>query len=112
MIVNLQATPKDRAARLVIHARVDQVMRGVMSRLAMPIPAYVRDDSVVVSHCQEQPGSRGYPFSLSIASVHGPSCPMPLVKAADISFPVRGSLDVVPRLGLRAAACPSPALWL
>ena len=96
VIINLQATPKDKKAHLVIHARVDQVMRGVMAKLAVAIPAYVREDSVAVSHCQEQPASNGYPFSLSIASVHGPSCPMPLIEAVGISFPVRAPVKLFP----------------
>jgi hypothetical protein len=88
VIVNLQATPKDRKAQLVIRGRVDQVMRAVLAGLDMQIPAYIRDDSVVVAHCQEAPGSRGVPFSLAVHSAHGTGCPMPLMESVEISFQV------------------------
>lgn len=88
VIINLQATPKDKKASLVIHGRADEVMQAVMRNLPLPIPAYVRQDSVTIAHCQEQPSSKGYPFSLRISSVHGEQCPMPLVQSVNISFPV------------------------
>lgn len=53
-IVNLQATPKDAKAALVVRGRCDEVMRGLMRGLAgkglVPpsLPAWVRTDRVVV----------------------------------------------------------------
>lgn len=40
VIVNLQRTPLDRSAALVIHAKCDDVMEGLMTRLATPIPPF------------------------------------------------------------------------
>lgn len=37
MIVNLQKTPKDRRATLVVRARADRVMRSVMGALNMRV---------------------------------------------------------------------------
>lgn len=95
VIINLQATPKDKKASLVIHGRADEVMRGVMANLAMSIPAYVREDSVNIGHVQEQPSNKCHPFNLQISSVHGEKCPMPIVQTVDISFPVSRSSVLV-----------------
>lgn len=43
-IVNLQKTPKNKAADLVIHARCDQVMQLVMGHLGRSIPFFDRWD--------------------------------------------------------------------
>uniref|UniRef100_K3Y901 NAD-dependent protein deacetylase SRT1 n=1 Tax=Setaria italica TaxID=4555 RepID=K3Y901_SETIT len=45
-IVNLQATPKDKKASLVIHGLVDKVIAGVMTKLNLRIPPYIRTDLV------------------------------------------------------------------
>ena len=39
-IVNLQMTPKDRHATLVVHAKVDRVMWGLTRRLGVAVPEY------------------------------------------------------------------------
>ena len=88
VIINLQATPKDKKASLLIHGKADEVMRGVMAHLAVPIPPFVREDSVTIAHQQEHPSSKGYSFSLRVSSVHGEKCPMPLVHSINILFPV------------------------
>lgn len=43
-LVNLQKTPKDKHARVIVHARCDDVMRRVMQRLRLPVPPFVRRD--------------------------------------------------------------------
>jgi len=48
VIVNLQATPKDGKASLLVRARTDVVMAGVMRRLGLRVPEYVRRDRVTV----------------------------------------------------------------
>ncbi|KAL6851481.1 hypothetical protein ACP4OV_020414 [Aristida adscensionis] len=48
-IVNLQATPKDKKASIVIHGLVDKVINGVMSVLNLRIPPYIRTDFVQLS---------------------------------------------------------------
>jgi hypothetical protein len=106
-IINLQATPKDKKAAVVIHAKVDQVMATLMQQLGVPIPAYVRTDKLLLSHklvpgsqppnstCsspdtqqqqQQQQDSSSWGFSFSIASVHGEDCPLPMVASARVSF--------------------------
>lgn len=88
VIINLQATPKDKKASLVIHGKADEVMRGVMAQLAVPILPFVREDAVTIAHQQEHPSSKGYSFNLRVSSIHGEKCPMPLVHSVDIAFPV------------------------
>lgn len=44
IIVNLQKTPKNKAADIVIHARCDQVMQCVMNLMGRTIPCYDRWD--------------------------------------------------------------------
>lgn len=48
-IVNLQKTPKDARAAIVIHAKIDAVMRCVMEELGVPIP--VRIDHLGIGRC-------------------------------------------------------------
>lgn len=93
VIINLQATPKDKKASLVIHGKADEVMRGVMAHLAVPIPPFVREDSVTIAHQQEHPSSKGYSFNIRVSSVHGEKCPMPLAHSIDICFPEHPGLQ-------------------
>lgn len=91
VIINLQRTPKDKKANLVIHAKCDGIMQQLMTRLEIPIPTYIRQDAVVVSHtiAPAKTGCSGaFNCNLSVQSVHGVSCPMPLVKGVDIAFEV------------------------
>lgn len=83
---------------------VVQVMATLMQQLGVPIPAYVRTDKLLLSHKlvsgpqptnstssspgtqpQQQDGS-SWGFSISIASVHGEDCPLPMVASARVSF--------------------------
>mmetsp|Transcript_30043 Transcript_30043/g.39530 ORF Transcript_30043/g.39530 Transcript_30043/m.39530 type:complete len:457 (+) Transcript_30043:76-1446(+) len=50
VIVNLQSTPMDSKAHLVIHARTDEVMRRLMQGLGFSIPVYSREVDLVISH--------------------------------------------------------------
>lgn len=91
VIINLQKTPKDRKADLVIHAKCDDIMQQIMTRLELPIPPYKRQDSVVVSHTIKPAKARNSDLvrcSLSVQSVHGPLCALPLVKEVEIAFEV------------------------
>jgi mono-ADP-ribosyltransferase sirtuin 6 len=91
VIVNLQSTPKDGKAALVIHAKVDGVMRVVMRELGVPMPSYIRTDSVLVSHALERKllssrlGSTAV-LTLSLGSVHGEGCPLPWLASATVSL--------------------------
>lgn len=88
VIVNLQKTPKDNKAALLIRGRADEVMRAVMSRLQIPIPAFVRQDTFLIHTSHHASGSEGISLEARVNSTHGPECTMPLVRAIDISFPV------------------------
>ncbi len=61
-IVNLQRTKHDKKAEgsggVVIHAKTDEVLAAVMAKLKIPIPSYVRQDSVLIGHMQHKPAKR------------------------------------------------------
>ena len=93
VIINLQQTPKDKKASLVIRARADAVMSQISKLLSIPIPTYIRQDAVILSCKQDAPvtkpnGLRTARLTLSVSSIHGPKCPLPMVETVDISFPV------------------------
>ena len=86
-IVNLQATPKDKKAKLVIHAKTDDVMSGVMRHLNLKIPDYVRTDRLIVSHLLKNGDSKGGTnFELRVGSIHGWGCPMPWLAEVEVCF--------------------------
>ncbi|KAK9835969.1 hypothetical protein WJX81_002387 [Elliptochloris bilobata] len=88
-IVNLQKTPKDRRAALVVRARADRVMAALMAALALRIPRYVRSDAVAV-HVRRTAlrGARqAATVMLSVCSVHGAKCPLPMLASIDVTLP-------------------------
>ena len=92
-MTNLQKTPKDKKANLVIHAKCDDIMSSLMSQLQHPIPSYTRQDAVLVSHSLKKgkqllDGAQKYSCTISVASVHGPKCPMPLIQQVEVQFEV------------------------
>ncbi len=95
VIINLQKTPKDKKASLVIHARCDEVMQQLMSQMQLPIPSYTRQDSVLVTHALKkgrvlQDGVQSISCTLRVQSTHGQKCPLPLVQQVDVDFQVHG----------------------
>ncbi|WOL17190.1 NAD-dependent protein deacetylase SRT1 [Canna indica] len=95
VIVNLQPTPKDKKASLVIHGLVDKVITGVMHFLNLRIPPYIRVDflQLTLSH---SPKKKTYvKWILKITSIHGPKAPLPFLKSVEISFPNRPDLKAV-----------------
>jgi mono-ADP-ribosyltransferase sirtuin 6 len=88
VIVNLQPTPKDTAASLVIRRRCDDVMRVVMAALQLQVPRYVRHDALLVRHVTGNGSvAQGTCFTLHICSSHGPKCPIPWLAAIHVAFP-------------------------
>lgn len=90
VIINLQKTPKDKKASLVIHARCDAVMQAVMSKLGLSIPVYTRTDKVLL-HCQQsvelraqKPSMRS--VALTICNAHDQNAALSLVKTASITI--------------------------
>ncbi|KAK3238357.1 ditrans,polycis-polyprenyl diphosphate synthase, partial [Cymbomonas tetramitiformis] len=91
-IVNLQKTNKDKRAKLVIHARVDEVMAAVMEALNTTVPRYLRTDFLHIDHAPGTSTSRGIGFTLVLCSVHGKTCAVPWIESVEISFPEDASL--------------------
>ncbi|KAH6778612.1 sirtuin 1 [Perilla frutescens var. frutescens] len=87
VIVNLQKTPKDKKASLVMHGRVDKVMTGVMDMLSMRIPPFIRIDLFQIILTQALSLDKKYVnWTLTIASVHGKQAPLPFIKSVEVSF--------------------------
>ncbi|XP_051126070.1 NAD-dependent protein deacetylase SRT1 [Andrographis paniculata] len=87
VIVNLQKTPKDKKASLVIHGRVDKVIGGVMNALNMRIPPFVRVDLFQIVLSEALSVDKKYVnWTLRIASVHGKQAPLPFIKSVEVSF--------------------------
>ncbi|KAK6947082.1 Sirtuin family [Dillenia turbinata] len=86
VIVNLQKTPKDPKASLVIHGLVDKVIAGVMDFLNLKIPPFVRIDLLEISIIQGLSKDRRYVnWMLRMASVHGQKAQVPFIKSVEVS---------------------------
>lgn len=95
VIINLQATPKDKKAALVIHARVDEVIVGVMEKLSMKIPPFVRIDRIVIKWTfSSKAKDRTANWTLRVGSLHGERVPLPFIDSVEISFPDREDLKI------------------
>ncbi|CAO2835754.1 unnamed protein product [Amaranthus hypochondriacus] len=93
VIVNLQKTPKDKKASLVIHGLVDKVIAGVMDSLNLQIPPFVRIDLFQVALTQALSSDKRYVnWNLKVESVHGHRAPLPFVKSIEVSFTDRQDL--------------------
>ena len=115
VIINLQKTPKDKKADLVIHAKCDAIMQQVLARLDIPLPPYIRQDAVCVSHTVKKAKSSSdetpsFSCTIHVHSVHGPKCPLPLVQQVDITFEVMWSTMLTRRTVIAAPRC-RPCLW-
>ncbi|EFJ49104.1 hypothetical protein VOLCADRAFT_59916, partial [Volvox carteri f. nagariensis] len=87
VIVNLQKTPKDRRANLIIRSRVDLVMALLMKELGMQVPPYIRTERLVVEHelSHSGGGGGGRVLTVRVRSQHGRHCPLPMVESVQIS---------------------------
>ncbi|XP_048498419.1 NAD-dependent protein deacetylase SRT1 isoform X1 [Beta vulgaris subsp. vulgaris] len=93
VIVNLQKTPKDKKASLVIRGLVDKVIGGVMESLILRIPPFVRIDLFQICLTQAVSSDKRYMnWNLKIESVHGYKAPLPFVKSVEVSFADRQDL--------------------
>ncbi|CAH8279798.1 unnamed protein product [Arabidopsis lyrata] len=87
VIVNLQKTPKDKKANVVIHGLVDKVVAGVMESLNMKIPPYVRIDLFQIILTQSLSGDQRFiNWTLRVASVHGLTSQLPFIESIEVSF--------------------------
>ncbi|KAJ7523565.1 hypothetical protein O6H91_18G054200 [Diphasiastrum complanatum] len=89
VIVNLQGTPKDKKATLLIHGRVDEVMAGVMKHLQRRIPPFVRIDRMIVSCSFSWTRRKSVRWLLRIASVQGQREPLHFLKCVEVMYPHR-----------------------
>ncbi|KAJ0986850.1 hypothetical protein J5N97_005206 [Dioscorea zingiberensis] len=89
VIVNLQQTPKDKKASLVIHGLVDKVIAGVMQLLDFRIPPYIRIDLVqlILRHVPKK--KTNVRWTLRLTSIHGQKASLPFLKSVEILFPER-----------------------
>lgn len=87
VIVNLQKTPKDKHAALVVRMKVDEVMRIVMHELNLTVPPYVRVDRLRASHIVGNQTSKGTDLTVRIGSAHGWGWALPWVTAVEFDFP-------------------------
>uniref|UniRef100_A0A7N0RE59 NAD-dependent protein deacetylase SRT1 n=2 Tax=Kalanchoe fedtschenkoi TaxID=63787 RepID=A0A7N0RE59_KALFE len=87
VIVNLQKTPKDKKASLVIHGLVDKVIAGVIELLNLRIPPFVRVDFIQISITQALSADKRFiNWLLRVTSVHGSKAPLPFIKSVEVSF--------------------------
>ncbi|CAN0875113.1 NAD-dependent protein deacetylase SRT1 [Linum grandiflorum] len=87
VIVNLQKTPKDKKACLVIHGLVDKVITGVMEALSMRILPFVRIDEFQIIMTQSLSADKKFVnWTIRVGSVHGPKAPLPFIKSIKVSF--------------------------
>ncbi|CAN0028775.1 unnamed protein product [Scytosiphon promiscuus] len=87
-IVNLQKTPKDARAAIVIRAKIDAVMRCVMRELRVPFPVYRRVETLVISHTSCVTAGKGDRWKWSLAvgdAADGARCGY--VESIAVSFP-------------------------
>ncbi|KAI6688711.1 hypothetical protein NL676_025539 [Syzygium grande] len=87
VIVNLQKTPKDKKASLVIHGLVDKVIAGAINLLNMQIAPFVRIDFVQIILTKALSGDEKYVnWMLRLASIHGQKAPLPFIKSVEVTF--------------------------
>nr|XP_043628763.1 NAD-dependent protein deacetylase SRT1-like [Erigeron canadensis] len=105
VIVNLQKTPKDNKASVVLRGFVDKVMAGVLQLLNMHIHAYVRVDlfQIIFNHSRCTTESKYIKWSLKVISVHGEKAPLPCIESVVVTFPERPELKT-------AVLCQQPFL--
>ncbi|KAK3142884.1 hypothetical protein QOZ80_4BG0353270 [Eleusine coracana subsp. coracana] len=93
-IVNLQATPKDKKASLVIHGLVDKVIAEVMRMLNLRIPPYIRTDFLRLS-LRNTLRKKCVRWTLRVTSIHGLRAPLSFLKSVEVSFPKRSDMKPV-----------------
>ncbi|CAN0081010.1 unnamed protein product [Pylaiella littoralis] len=87
-IVNLQRTPKDARAAVVVRAKIDAAMRCVMEELSIPIPVYRRVETLVISHTSFRPSGKNDRWKWAIVvgdAADGARCGF--VESMGVSFP-------------------------
>lgn len=102
VICNLQATPKDGHAHIIVRTQVDNFFQGVMALLDLPIPPATRSIRLmagaerVVNGNSKQLQGHGLPpisdplhqqssdWEVGVWSVAGKDCPVPLIKSVSL----------------------------
>lgn len=96
VIVNLQQTPKDKKASLVIHGFVDKVIAGVMDLLNMRIRPFVRIDLLQTIFAQALSSDKRFVnWTLRLASAHDKKAHIPFIKSVEVFFSDQSMKEVV-----------------
>ena len=97
-IVNLQPTPHDKRAAVLLRRRSDDVMRALCRGLGLRLPPYERVDRLRCRHvCGNGSAGGGWAFTLIVCSSHGDRCPLPWLASADVAFPDGTAAPLPPR---------------
>eukprot|EP01024_Parvocaulis_polyphysoides_P050996 TRINITY_DN4991_c0_g1_i2.p1 TRINITY_DN4991_c0_g1~~TRINITY_DN4991_c0_g1_i2.p1 ORF type:complete len:477 (-),score=69.78 TRINITY_DN4991_c0_g1_i2:122-1552(-) len=92
VIVNLQETPKDKHANLVIRGKADDVMKQLANDLKIPIPNYIRQERINILTQQYRPkiAKDGLEYTELFITVYGQDglkYAIPMVQKMSIKFP-------------------------
>ena len=93
VIVNLQETPKDRMATMLVRAKTDVVMAGVMRRLGLRVPEYVRRDRVTVGLRLSTADPERRTLAVRVGSSHGWDNPVPWLEGVSFTICDGGGLE-------------------
>ncbi|KAJ9522453.1 hypothetical protein QJQ45_008260 [Haematococcus lacustris] len=126
VIVNLQKTPQDGSATMLVRGRVDPFLARVALALALNVLPFVRLDGVVLSHtllsqaeldmaadiarCCTLPQQQGvaaggaavglpWGFVLAVRSIQGHDCPLPMIAAVTVTVATSAQPAAQPAAG-------------
>ncbi|KAJ9522132.1 hypothetical protein QJQ45_005158 [Haematococcus lacustris] len=126
VIVNLQKTPQDGSATMLVRGRVDPFLARVALALALDVLPFVRLDGVVLSHtllsqaeldmaadiarCHLLPQQQGvaaggaavgssWGFVLAVRSIQGHDCPLPMIAAVTVKVATSAQPAAQPAAG-------------
>ncbi|KAK2648102.1 hypothetical protein Ddye_015591 [Dipteronia dyeriana] len=89
VIINLQPTPKDKGASLIIHGNVDKVMSGIIHGLDLRIPPSVQVDLFEISFIHYPKLSYSgnvVQYTLRIGNAIGLEAKFSLIKSVEVTF--------------------------
>eukprot|EP01025_Chloroclados_australasicus_P003836 TRINITY_DN10915_c0_g1_i2.p1 TRINITY_DN10915_c0_g1~~TRINITY_DN10915_c0_g1_i2.p1 ORF type:complete len:459 (-),score=27.53 TRINITY_DN10915_c0_g1_i2:208-1584(-) len=107
VIVNLQETPKDKFANLIIRAKADDVMRSLTQSMGLQIPSYLRQERLIVKSQQLKPYQTQQGIKtrtrIYVYGQDGPEYPMPMIK--QINMKIDGSDESIQSQYLGKKGC-------
>eukprot|EP01026_Neomeris_dumetosa_P013978 TRINITY_DN14989_c0_g1_i5.p1 TRINITY_DN14989_c0_g1~~TRINITY_DN14989_c0_g1_i5.p1 ORF type:complete len:461 (+),score=68.86 TRINITY_DN14989_c0_g1_i5:89-1471(+) len=92
VIVNLQETPKDKHAHMIIRGKSDDIMKKLIIQLNCVVPIYRRQELISVKLQQSKPqldtdGVEMTDVKLTFCGLDGPNQPIPMIQKLSASFP-------------------------